>query len=134
MGDAAQEQAPHCDADHGSRHIEAGFVVAHEPAPACHQAESAFYDPTSRQHFACHSIRGRRPGLIRPSRVGFKVALQDVPRIVEETIRAQYASAWEVYKKAGMDHILSGITKQEIAAFIDPLPDQIRAIQKTPVR
>jgi len=44
MGNSAQKQASHGDVDHGVGHVEAGFVVAHEPAPAHHPAESAL-DP-----------------------------------------------------------------------------------------
>lgn len=67
------------------------------------------------------------PELTRLAWDGFKTALQDVPRIVEENIRQQYAEGWDFYKSAGMDHILSSIIRQEVAAFTDPLPDQILA-------
>lgn len=67
------------------------------------------------------------PELTRLAWDGFKIALQDVPRIVEENIRQQYAEGWDAYKSAGMDHVLSGIIRQEAAAFTDPVPDQILA-------
>ncbi len=67
------------------------------------------------------------PELTRLAWEGFKVALQDVPRIVEENIRLKYAEGWEVFRSAGMEHILSGIIRQEVAAFTNPLPDQLVA-------
>lgn len=67
------------------------------------------------------------PELTRLAWDGFKAALQDVPRIVEENIRQQYAEGWEVYRSVSMDHILSGIVKQEVAAFTDSLPDKLLA-------
>jgi hypothetical protein len=58
MGDPPQEQTAHGDVDHGFGYIEAGLVIAHEPAPACHPAESAFYDPAPRQHFEARVFVG----------------------------------------------------------------------------
>ena len=51
MGNSAQKQASHCDVDHGLGHIEAGFIVTHEPAPARHPAEGSFHYPAPRQQF-----------------------------------------------------------------------------------
>ena len=51
MGDPAQQRAPHGDMDHGFGHVQPGFIIAHEPAPACHPAKGMFDHPTSRQYF-----------------------------------------------------------------------------------
>lgn len=50
MSDAAEEQASHCDVDHGLGNVEAGLVIAHQPAPTCHPSECALDDPPARQN------------------------------------------------------------------------------------
>ena len=50
MGDAAQEEASHCDVDHRLGDVEALLEVSDEAAPADQPAERALDDPPARQH------------------------------------------------------------------------------------
>jgi len=50
VGDTAEQERAHADADHGSRYVCAAFVVAHQASPTGHPAERALHDPSAWQH------------------------------------------------------------------------------------
>ena len=50
MGHAAEQERAHSEVDHGIGHVEAAFVVAHQPAPPHHPAECSLDHPAPRQH------------------------------------------------------------------------------------
>ena len=49
MGDPSEQQASQSDMDHRLGNVDALFIVAHEPPPACHPAEGSLDDPTTRE-------------------------------------------------------------------------------------
>src|ERR1700744_109147 len=104
MGDAAQEQASHCDMDHGLGDIEALLEVADEATPADHPSESALDHPSARQHLK--------------ARLAIDAA-HDLDDEVEERRLVEQLGA-----------VVSAVGKQVLdprPAFADGLQDRLRA-------
>ena len=50
MGDAAQEEAAHCEMYHGLGDVDVGFLVAQGTTPACQPSECSFDEPSAWQN------------------------------------------------------------------------------------
>ena len=50
MSDAPEQERTHAEVDHGVRHVQAHFVVAHQPAPARHASERPLDERAPWQH------------------------------------------------------------------------------------
>ena len=58
----------------------------------------------------------------------FEAALQNVPRIVEESMRMQHPEAWGLFRLAYLEPTISGIIKQEAATCTNLLPQRVKIL------
>ncbi len=57
----------------------------------------------------------------------FKVAVADIPNVLEQAFRSEYSDLFVFLKDQGLDHLIAGIIKQEVAKQTDRLPRDIEA-------
>ena len=105
MSDAPEQEASHCDMDHGLGAIDALLIVSHEAAPACHPSEGTLDDPAAGKDL--EALRRIGPPDDFDGEVEEGGLVHELGAVVG-TIREQMLEPWPALAHAVEDHLGAG--------------------------